>query len=156
MRSQHTLGNAPHRAWRARWPGLGTAWQRAAWLVLLGWAILLAAQLGQWHRYAHAPQTVATVASGHLVADSDLRHHAHVAERRNGHGGWLAHLFGGHADLDCRVLDQLVHGSAPGADALPPLPPVVPEAWMALWHAPTPTERAHRAYQARAPPLPHT
>jgi hypothetical protein len=66
---------------------------------------------------------------------------------------WLGALFADHHQLDCRVLDHLASGGAPGfapAPWLAELPRALP---VALRHAPAVPAEAHVAFQARAPPL---
>ena len=129
-------------------------WPRAVLLALLGWSLLLAAQLGQWHRYAHAPhaphEVGHTVGGERAAADAAQLHAGHGA----GHGGWFARLFGDHSQLDCQLLDQLGYDGAPGAEALPWLPGPAPEAWVRPWRALALPDFAYSAYQARGPPLP--
>jgi len=92
-----------------------------AWLLAL--AVVLAATLGHLHRVMHdpAPAAGAHVHDAHAAASHD-GHHAHA------HG--LLALFGSHddGDLQCRLYDQLAHGSAMPSVAALLLPVVLPTA----------------------------
>ena len=144
----------PLRGANARGVRRTAHWPRAVLLALLGWSLLLASQLGQWHRYAHAPHAPhavgRTVSGEPAAADAARRHAGHRAEQ----GGWLALLFGDHSPIECQLLDQLGHDGAPGAQALPWLPGPAPEAWVRPWPALALPVLAYPAYQAGGPPSP--
>lgn len=124
--------------------------RRALLVALLGWALLVAAQLGQTHRYAHpAPATAGVASAGPLAA---AHHHAEHAADPAPHATWLERLFGTHLQLDCQLLDQLVHGSAPAPALAPWLPEPAPMALVPLRRTLALADRAHPAYHARAPP----
>ncbi len=109
------------------------ALRRPAALRLLAWllvaALCLASTLGLLHRTVHLPGVAqaAVLATGTAAADPAAATHAHA------HGGalhGLLALFGGHddGDLQCRLYDQLAHGSALPSVALLVLPVVLPTA----------------------------
>ena len=138
-----------HPLWRP-WPLARRAagWQRSVLLALLGWSLLVAGQLGQLHRYAHLP------AEGpHSLVTAAVRAAAPAAPHSSEHEGWLAHLFGHHLELNCQLLDQLVHGSAPGTEPALWLAHAAPSDQLPVWRAFPATEPRRAAYDARAPPL---
>lgn len=118
--------------WKQRMQSLRTPWI-AGWLA---WALVLAPALGRMHEVLHAPLGSA--------AQAQASHH-HSAD--HGISAWFA----GHDDVDCLVLDQLVHGldSQPPAwtlgHNLPQNRSLAPMAWHLL-----PT--AAPVFLARAPP----
>ncbi|MBS0429904.1 MAG: hypothetical protein JSR41_21690 [Proteobacteria bacterium] len=98
-----------------------------AWLLVV--ALCLASTLGLLHRTVHLPGMphAAVLATGTVAADPAAATHGHA------HGGalhGLLALFGGHddGDLQCRLYDQLAHGSALPSVALLVLPVVLPTA----------------------------
>lgn len=91
------------------------------WLLAL--ALVLASSLGHLHRVLHDP----ALAGGHGATQ------AHGADgHAHGHAGahGLSALFAGHddGDLQCRLYDQLAHGSALPSVAAVLLPVVLPMA----------------------------
>lgn len=110
------------------------AWRRPAALRPLAWllaaALCLASTLGLLHRTVHLPGVphATAISAGTVAADrASATTHGHA------HGGalhGLLALFGGHddGDLQCRLYDQLSHGSALPSVALLVLPVVLPTA----------------------------
>lgn len=104
-----------------------TALRPLAWLLVA--ALCLASTLGLLHRTVHLPgmphAAVATAHAGGAAANGHADGHAHTGSL---HG--LLALFGGHddGDLQCRLYDQLAHGSALPSVALLVLPVVLPTA----------------------------
>lgn len=117
---------------------------------LLALALLAAQMLGQWHALAH-PEGLAgpqAVAQQRPVPLADAAHsHDHAAQ-----AGGLAGLFTGHHALDCRLLDHVASGAAPGFALAPWLPALPPTAQVALWRAPLVPAQPAAAFRARAPP----
>lgn len=100
-----------------------------AWLLVV--ALCLASTLGLLHRTVHLPGVshatalAANTTLVHAAAAHDVHGHMHGTAL---HG--LLALFGGHddGDLQCRLYDQLAHGSALPSVALLVLPVVLPTA----------------------------
>lgn len=110
------------------------AWRRPAALRPLAWllaaALCLASTLGLLHRTVHLPGVphATAISAGTVAADR-----AATTTHGHAHGGalhGLLALFGGHddGDLQCRLYDQLSHGSALPSVALLVLPVVLPTA----------------------------
>ncbi len=137
------------------------AWRTTTW-GLLALLLVVAQMLGQWHALGHTGgntspfataqhshahgQHAATQAHDSSHALPDHAHHAADAD-------WLGALFSDHHQLDCRVLDHLASGSAPGFASAPWLADVPRAAQVALWRAPAVSAESRAAFQARAPPL---
>jgi hypothetical protein len=103
-----------------------TALRPLAWLLVA--ALCLASTLGLLHRTVHlpGPSHAAVLAAPTDAKQAAAAHaHSHAAAL---HG--LLALFGGHddGDLQCRLYDQLAHGSALPSVALLVLPVVLPTA----------------------------
>ncbi|MDQ7998786.1 MAG: hypothetical protein AAGD03_06375 [Bordetella sp.] len=99
-----------------------------AWLLVA--ALCLASTLGLLHRTVHLPGVAHATA---LAASNATPEPAAAAAHAHAHGGalhGLLALFGGHddGDLQCRLYDQLAHGSALPSVALLVLPVVLPTA----------------------------
>lgn len=97
-----------------------------AWLLVV--ALCLASTLGLLHRTVHLPGVPHTTAGSTSVVAADQTAATHRAHGGALHG--LLALFGGHddGDLQCRLYDQLAHGSALPSVALLVLPVVLPTA----------------------------
>ncbi|QEA13404.1 hypothetical protein [Comamonas flocculans] len=116
--------HAPRRHALARRIGL---W----WLLL---ALVLAPALAGMHRVLHLPTAPA----------------GSVQQHGGAHG--LGALFAGHSASDCQLLNQLAHGSAPGASWALPVTAALP-AYPAAAPVQAALPRAPLPFLARAPPL---
>lgn len=105
-------------------------------------ALWLAGTLGLMHRSLHVPGLPAAAATA-VQADPGARAHA-------GHHG-LVSLFGDHTDAECRLYDQLSHGSS--APGVPPvvLPMLLPSATFAYLQGEV-VARWVALFDARGPP----
>ncbi|MDM0011786.1 hypothetical protein QTH87_04975 [Variovorax sp. J22P168] len=113
-------------------------------LCVLAFALWMATTLGMVHRVLHvgAPATAAGGATvGALHADKPAAAHAHG----------IAALFGDHTEAECRLYDQLSHGSA--APCVPPvLMPVLLPAASFVWLEGEVFARWIALFDARGPP----
>lgn len=100
-----------------------------AWLLVV--ALCLASTLGLLHRTVHLPGMphAAALAASNATPEPAAAAAAHAHAHGGALHGLLA-LFGGHddGDLQCRLYDQLAHGSALPSVALLVLPVVLPTA----------------------------
>lgn len=121
----------------------------ATFVLALALAVWLAATLGLVHRTVHVPGlgTVAalTHAPGPAAGDAQAPAHAHAPG--------IAGLFEIHAngDVDCRLYDQLAHGSATPSVPLLALPVFLPAATFA-WLEGEVLARWVALFDARGPP----
>ena len=112
---------------------------------VLAFALWLATTLGFMHRTVHGPLTphapAASAHAGNTVKPAGASH---------SQSGLLA-LFGAHTDADCRLYDQLSHGSA--ALCVPPviLPVMLPAATF-VWLEGEALARWVALFDARGPP----
>ena len=112
-------------------------------VIALAVALWLAGTLGLTHRSLHAPGLSAVAAA---AAGVDCRRGAHAPAARG-----LSGLFGDHTDAECRLYDQLSHGS--GALGVPPgvLPLLLPAAPLACLQGEA-VARWVALFEARGPP----
>jgi hypothetical protein len=116
--------------------------QSVALILALAVALWFASTLGLVHRTLHVPGFNPSAAPSSLVATGRVDASASAAltgsvaqrsiardARHAPHG--LAVLFGDHTDADCRLYDQLAHGSAMPAVPLIALPVFLPAATFA-------------------------
>jgi hypothetical protein len=112
-----------------------------ALVVALAFALWIAGTLGVMHRALHAhglPKAVAAVQA------SQGEVHKHAA-----HG--LGSLFGEHTDAECRLYDQLEHGSTAPSVPLVVLPMLLPSATFAYLQGEA-IARWIALFDARGPP----
>ncbi|MDM0104230.1 hypothetical protein QTH97_04750 [Variovorax sp. J22R24] len=116
-----------------------------ALVCVVAFALWLATTLGFMHRMVHGPLSPHAPAVSAQVADT-----AKAASAGHSQGG-LLELFGAHTDADCRLYDQLSHGSA--ALCVPPvfLPVMLPAATFA-WLEGEALARWVALFDARGPP----
>lgn len=131
----HTASQAPHRS----------ILSTRAIAIALVVALWFAGTLGLIHRSLHVPgldQATAAMQASH--AEEAGGHAAHVS-----HG--IASLFGDHTDAECRLYDQLSHGS--GALGVPTvvLPVLLPSATFAYLQGEA-IARWVALFDARGPP----
>ena len=114
-------------------------------------ALWFAGTLGLMHSTLHSPGLVHAHTGAHALADATAqsdhpdRAHGHVVARG------LAGLFGDHSDAECRLYDQLSHGS--GALGVPTvvLPVLLPSATFAYLQGEA-IARWVALFDARGPP----
>lgn len=122
-------------------PSGPTRSQRAL-VVALAVVLWLAGTLGLMHRSLHAPGLPGAAVAAHV--DHDHAGHDHAA-----HG--LAGLFGEHTDAECRLYDQLSHGSSAPGVPLVVLPMLLPTATFAYLQGEV-LARWVALFDARGPP----
>ncbi|MES2531773.1 MAG: hypothetical protein V4636_12105 [Pseudomonadota bacterium] len=114
--------------------------QSAALILALAVALWFASTLGLVHRTLHAPgsstaavPSSSVAATGRVDASASVAAAGSVAQRATAHHAphGLAALFGDHTDADCRLYDQLAHGSAMPAVPFVALPVFLPAATFA-------------------------
>ncbi|KAF1073125.1 hypothetical protein [Variovorax sp.] len=120
----------------------GPTRSQRALVFALAIALWLAGTLGLMHRSLHAPGLPAAAAAAHV--DHDHGGHDHAA-----HG--LASLFGEHTDAECRLYDQLSHGSSAPGVPLVVLPMLLPTATFAYLQGEV-LARWVALFDARGPP----
>ena len=112
-----------------------------ALIVVLALALWLAGTLGLMHRSLHVPGLPAAAATA-VRANQGAHLHA-------GHG--LGSLFGNHTDAECRLYDQLSHGSSAPGVPLVVLPMLLPSATFAFLQGEV-IARWVALFDARGPP----
>jgi len=112
-------------------------------LVVLAIALWFAGTLGVMHRSLHVPGLPAAAATVQ-VAQADKGAHVHA-----GHG--VVSLFGDHTDAECRLYDQLSHGSSVPGVPLVVLPVLLPSATFAYLQGEA-IARWVALFDARGPP----
>jgi hypothetical protein len=131
----HTASQAPHRSI------LST---RAVAIALVV-ALWFAGTLGLIHRTLHVPGL------GQANAAAQARH----AEEAGGHTAHVSHgiasLFGDHSDAECRLYDQLSHGSGALGVPMVVLPVFLPSATFAYLQGEA-IARWVALFDARGPP----
>jgi hypothetical protein len=131
----HTASQAPHRS-------IVSTRAIAIALVIALW---FAGTLGLIHRSLHVPglgQPTAAMQAGH--AEAAVRHAGHPS-----HG--IASLFGDHTDAECRLYDQLSHGSGALGVPMVVLPVLLPSATFAYLQGEA-IARWVALFDARGPP----
>jgi hypothetical protein len=118
-------------------------------LVVLAIALWFAGTLGVMHRSLHVPglpAAAATVqaAQAEKTFQADKGAHVHA-----GHG--VVSLFGDHTDAECRLYDQLSHGSSVPGVPLVVLPVLLPSATFAYLQGEA-VARWVALFDARGPP----
>jgi hypothetical protein len=112
-----------------------------ALVIVLAVALWLAGTLGLMHRSMHVhglPTAAAT------AAQADQGAHVHASRG-------LASLFGDHTDAECRLYDQLSHGSSALSVPLVVLPMLLPSATFAYLQGEA-IARWVALFDARGPP----
>ncbi|SFO03784.1 hypothetical protein SAMN05443579_101386 [Variovorax sp. PDC80] len=122
----------------------GPTRSQRALVFALAIALWLAGTLGLMHRSLHAPGLPAAAAAAAAHVDHDHAGHDHAA-----HG--LAGLFGEHTDAECRLYDQLSHGSSAPGVPLVVLPMLLPTATFAYLQGEV-LARWVALFDARGPP----
>jgi len=112
-------------------------------LVVLAIALWFAGTLGVMHRSLHVPGLPAAAATVQ-AAQADKGAHVHA-----GHG--VVSLFGDHTDAECRLYDQLSHGSSVPGVPLVVLPVLLPSATFAYLQGEA-IARWVALFDARGPP----
>ncbi|MGJ7605379.1 hypothetical protein ACSFA7_13665 [Variovorax sp. LT1R20] len=112
-------------------------------LVVLAIALWFAGTLGVMHRSLHVPGLPAAAATVQAT-QADKGVHAHA-----GHG--VVSLFGDHTDAECRLYDQLSHGSSVPGVPLVVLPVLLPSATFAYLQGEA-IARWVALFDARGPP----
>lgn len=127
--------------------------------MVLALAVWLAATLGLMHETMHVPGLKAIGAAATQAGRGDRGDHAHQVDRTDradptDHGAHGLHaLFAGHhSDADCRLYDQLAHGSAMPSVPFVALPIFLPTATFA-WFEGEVLARWVTLFDARGPPL---
>jgi len=116
--------------------------------MVLAFAVWLASTLGLVHETMHVPGLKAIGAAGTPAGHGD---HAHQVDRAA--PADLHALFAGHhSDADCRLYDQLAHGSAMPSVPFVALPIFLPAATFA-WFEGEVLARWVTLFDARGPPL---
>ncbi|WPG36156.1 hypothetical protein [Variovorax sp. EBFNA2] len=110
-----------------------------ALVVALAFALWFAGTMGLMHRSLHVPGLPAAAAA------------TAQAEHRHGTGHTLASLFGVHDDADCRLYDQLAHGTGVPGVPLVVLPMLLPAATFAYLQGEA-IARWVALFDARGPP----
>jgi hypothetical protein len=110
-------------------------------------ALWFAGTLGLMHRSLHVPGLAHANATAHATAQAV---HAEGAQEHAARGG-IVGLFGDHSDAECRLYDQLSHGS--GALGVPTvaLPVLLPAATFAYLQGEA-IARWVALFDARGPP----
>lgn len=111
-----------------------------ALVVALAFALWFAGTMGLMHRSLHVPGLPAAAAAAQAQA-------AH----RHDSGHTLASLFGVHDDADCRLYDQLAHGTGVPGVPLVVLPMLLPAATFAYLQGEA-IARWVALFDARGPP----
>lgn len=112
-------------------------------LVVLAIALWFAGTLGVMHRSLHVPG-LSVAAATVQAAKADKGAHVHA-----GHG--VVSLFGDHTDAECRLYDQLSHGSSVPGVPLVVLPVLLPSATFAYLQGEA-IARWVALFDARGPP----
>nr|WP_311733695.1 hypothetical protein [Variovorax sp. BK613] len=107
-------------------------------VVVLAVALWFAGTLGLMHRSLHVPGLPAAAAQAAQIVHKHTAHH-------------LASLFGDHTDAECRLYDQLSHGSAMPGVPLLVLPMLLPSATFAFLQGEA-LARWVALFDARGPP----
>nr|WP_235510086.1 hypothetical protein [Variovorax sp. Root473] len=110
-----------------------------ALVVALAFALWFAGTMGLMHRSVHVPGLSSAAAA------------ATKAEHRHDTGHTLASLFGVHDDADCRLYDQLAHGTGVPGVPLVVLPMLLPSATFAFLQGEA-IARWVALFDARGPP----
>ena len=118
-------------------------------LVVLAVALWLAGTLGLMHRTVHVPGLPAAMAAHGLDEAGAHASAPHEAHAHAAHG--LAGLFGVHTDAECRLYDQLSHGSSALGVPLVVLPVLLPSATFAYLQGEA-LARWVALFDARGPP----
>ncbi|WP_093058246.1 MULTISPECIES: hypothetical protein [unclassified Variovorax] len=109
-----------------------------ALVIALMVAVWFAGTLGLMHRSLHVPGLPAAAEQAAQVAHKHAGHH-------------LAGLFGEHTDAECRLYDQLSHGSSVPGVPLVVLPMLLPSATFAFLQGEV-IARWVALFDARGPP----
>jgi len=115
-----------------------------ALIVALAFALWIAGTLGVMHRSLHVPGLSQAAAAVQVQQASQSGVHKHAA-----HG--LGSLFGEHTDAECRLYDQLEHGSTAPSVPLVVLPILLPSATFAYLQGEA-IARWIALFDARGPP----
>lgn len=125
-----------------------------ALVVALAVALWFAGTLGLMHRTLHVPGMPALPSSSAVaaVAAADGKATATATPAVHQHAGHtLAGLFGHHTDAECRLYDQLSHGSSAPGVPLVVLPMLLPSATFAFLEGEA-IARWVALFEARGPP----
>jgi hypothetical protein len=120
-----------------------------ALVIALAVALWFAGTLGLMHRTLHVPGMPA-LSSSAAVAATDAAAAATPAVHQHA-GHTLAGLFGHHTDAECRLYDQLSHGSSAPGVPLVVLPMLLPSATFAFLEGEA-IARWVALFEARGPP----
>jgi len=115
-----------------------------ALLAVLAIALWFAGTLGVMHRSLHVPGLPAAAATVQVAQAADKGAHVHA-----GHG--VVSLFGDHTDAECRLYDQLSHGSSVPGVPLVVLPVLLHSATFAYLQGEA-IARWVALFDARGPP----
>lgn len=113
-----------------------------ALVIALMVAVWFAGTLGLMHRSLHVPGLPAAAHAAQAV-------HSHAGQAHAGHT--LESLFGEHTDAECRLYDQLSHGSSAPGVPLVVLPMLLPAATFAFLEGEA-LARWVALFEARGPP----
>ncbi|SCX60130.1 hypothetical protein [Variovorax sp. EL159] len=113
-----------------------------AFIVALAFALWIAGTLGVMHRSLHVPGLAKAAAAAQATSPGGVHKHAD-------HG--LGSLFGEHTDAECRLYDQLEHGSTAPSVPLVVLPILLPTATFAYLQGEA-IARWVALFDARGPP----
>lgn len=112
-------------------------------LFALAFALWIAGTLGVMHRSLHVPGLTEAAATTGTTAQAQGDVHKHTQG--------LGSLFGEHTDAECRLYDQLQHGSAAPGVPLVVLPMLLPSATFAYLQGEA-IARWIALFDARGPP----
>ena len=117
--------------------------------VTLLFAVWLASTLGLVHATLHVPGEQARALSGarEVLAETGRVQPGDAAPRH----GWIHALFGDKTDAQCRLYDQLAHGSSAPGVPLVVLPMLLPAATFAFLEGEA-VARWVSLFEARGPP----
>ncbi|MBT2337003.1 hypothetical protein J7E49_24250 [Variovorax paradoxus] len=132
----HIASPAPHRPFRST----------RAIAIALVLALWFAGTLGLMHRTLHVPGLAQAHATAHAVAQAI---HPKGAIEHAAHG--IGDLFGNHSDAECRLYDQLSHGSGALGVPMVVLPVLLPSATFAYLQGEA-IARWVALFDARGPP----
>lgn len=113
-----------------------------ALIVALAFALWIAGTLGVMHRSLHVPGLAKAVAAVQATTPEGAHKHADHS---------LGSLFGTHTDAECRLYDQLEHGSGAPGVPLVVLPILLPSATFAYLQGEA-IARWIALFDARGPP----
>lgn len=118
-------------------------------LFALAFALWIAGTLGVMHRSLHVPGL--TEAAALTGTPAQAQNQAQAQGDAHKHTQGLGSLFGEHTDAECRLYDQLQHGSAAPGVPLVVLPMLLPSATFAYLQGEA-IARWIALFDARGPP----